>query len=64
MFMARRNPRRGVTGLYLTILARYPTREELQIVQEYARSEAGKGPNAMIDLTWALMNTTEFLYRH
>jgi Protein of unknown function (DUF1553)/Protein of unknown function (DUF1549) len=44
----------SVSDLYLLILSRYPTPEELQIV-------ASKGRN---DLAWALINTAEFLYRH
>jgi hypothetical protein len=61
---AGRNPRNAVTGLYLTILSRMPTEEELEIVKAYARSGEAKGPQAMLDLAWALINSAEFLYRH
>ena len=61
---AGRNPRNAVTGLYLTILSRMPTEEELEIVKAYARSGEAKGPKAMLDLAWALINSAEFLYRH
>ena len=43
-----------VSDLYLLILSRYPTDDELKII-------AAKGRN---DLAWALINTAEFLYRH
>lgn len=47
--------------LYLTILSRYPTEEELKIVQA-ARASSSSGPKT--DIVWALINTSEFLYRH
>jgi hypothetical protein len=53
-----------VTGLYLTILSRPPTAEELQAVSTYSKNGNLKPREAMIDLAWALMNSTEFLYRH
>jgi len=61
---ARVNPRETVTGLYLTILSRFPTDEELKIVAAYAPPGAGKGREAGVDLAWALINSAEFLYRH
>ncbi len=64
MMLARKNPRRAVTGLYLAILSRFPTEDELKAVAAYARNEETKGRIALIDLTWALLNSSEFLYRH
>jgi len=87
-------PAAAVNTLYLTILSRYPTAEEFEIIKDYAQSQDGKpaakpsgkaraktktrargrggskapsGANrriALIDLTWALINSSEFLYRH
>ena len=57
------NPRASVNGLYLTILSRFPTADELQVVSGYAQSGA-KGREAAVDLAWALINSAEFLYRH
>ena len=37
------NPREMVTEIYLTILSRFPTEDELEIVSAYARSGAGRG---------------------
>ena len=62
--IARRKPRTAVNGIYLAILSRFPTDEEFEIVQKYARGSETKGAKALIDLTWALVNSTEFLYRH
>jgi hypothetical protein len=62
---SRGNPRETVTGLYLTILSRFPTEEELKIVGAYAQSGgAAKGGTAAVDVAWALINSAEFLYRH
>jgi hypothetical protein len=52
-----------ITTLYLTILSRRPTADELQIAATYAQS-AGSRRTAGLDLAWALVNSAEFLYRH
>lgn len=49
--------------LYLTILSRRPTPEELKTVAEYVGASRSKR-DAATDIAWALINTTEFLYRH
>ena len=40
------------------------TPEELNVALEYARSPETRGPQTLTDLTWALINSAEFLYRH
>jgi hypothetical protein len=45
--------------LYLTILSRFPTEEELAIVVGYCESPSGGQTVA-----WALINSEEFLHRH
>ena len=52
-----------ITGLYLTILSRYPTDDELKVGAAYVQS-AGNRRTAGLDLAWALINSAEFLYRH
>lgn len=59
-----RNPRAGVGHLYLAILSRYPTDEELKAIGEYSQSGAASGRQNIVDLIWALFNSAEFLYRH
>jgi Protein of unknown function (DUF1553)/Protein of unknown function (DUF1549) len=54
-----RDPKELVNRIYLTILSRYPTADELKVVAGY-----GRGRPAVVDLAWALINNTEFLYRH
>jgi len=53
----------AVTELYLTILSRYPTEEELQTLAAYSRTGSGRG-TVLRDLAWALVNSPEFSYRH
>ncbi|MGD0016110.1 MAG: DUF1553 domain-containing protein [Verrucomicrobiia bacterium] len=57
-------PREIIDGLYLTILSRFPTDEELKIVRAYFQSSTERRRAAALDLAWALINSTEFLYRH
>jgi len=56
-----------VQELYLSILSRFPTSDELATLEQYGRpTKSGriKTREDWIDLTWALINSTEFLYRH
>ena len=54
----------SVTDIYLTILSRRPTKEELEIAGAYTTSGGAGRREAMVDLIWALINNAEFLYRH
>jgi len=58
------NPLETVTGLYLTILSRFPTEEELEVLKDYSQTAEAQGAEVFADLTWALINGPEFLYRH
>jgi len=53
-----------IEELYLTILSRFPTSEEVTKVEAYMRSGVVNGSEAGLDLAWALINSDEFLYRH
>jgi len=59
-----RSPRLVANQIYLTILSRYPTPEELRTVQSYATSRSAKAQETLADVTWALVNSAEFQYRH
>ncbi len=61
---AGKSRRRKATELYLTILSRFPTEKEIAIVKTYSQGAETKGAKALIDLSWALVNSSEFLYRH
>jgi len=51
-------------NLYLTILSRNPSDDELKIANTYATSSGIPRRQAAIDIAWALINSSEFLYRH
>ena len=57
-------PREMIAELYLTILSRFPTDAERQVVAAYSQGGAVKGREVLVDLAWALINNAEFLYRH
>jgi hypothetical protein len=58
------DPRAMLTSMYLTILSRYPTEDEVKIALAYTQSSGLDRRKAAIDVAWALMNSAEFLYRH
>lgn len=63
--MASKNPPREIlSSLYLAILSRYPTEEEFRVMGKYTQSSSSKDREAMVDLAWALINSSEFLCRH
>lgn len=64
LVQTRENPRQVVTGLYLIVLSRFPTEEELKTAVEYGQSSGLRPREAAVDLAWALINSAEFLYRH
>jgi hypothetical protein len=78
IFASGRKPDEIIVELYLTILSRRPTPDELQTLREVgtqtAPQAAPSGESAKpspektqadwVDIAWALINTDEFLYRH
>jgi hypothetical protein len=66
-----RKPEEMLDELYLTVLSRLPTAEEKQTALKYNSSSATSSKRGSfkrredwVDITWALINSTEFLYRH
>ena len=57
-------PRDPIDRVYLAILSRYPTDDELKTVSAYFQSVQGNKWPAAVDLAWALINSAEFLCRH
>ncbi len=59
-----RNPQELVKQIYLSILSRPPSEEEWKLVAAHSQNGNVRGQAAVVDLVWALFNSTEFLYRH
>jgi hypothetical protein len=64
LVVAGKEPRDIAIGMYLGILSRFPTDEELKIVEAYFQSSKLTRREAAVDLVWSLINSAEFLYRH
>jgi Protein of unknown function (DUF1553)/Protein of unknown function (DUF1549) len=64
LVVAGKTPRDIATGMYLGILSRFPTEDELKLVEGYFQSGKVARREAAVDLVWSLINSAEFLYRH
>ena len=64
LVVAGKEPRDIATGIYLGILSRFPTEDELKIVEGYFQSGKVGRREAAVDVVWSLVNSAEFLYRH
>jgi hypothetical protein len=64
LLKTRDNPRDVVTGLYLAILSRFPTEDELRIALAHFPAGGGDNRAPALDIAWALINGAEFLFRH
>ena len=64
LMVSRNSPRETLESVYLTIVSRFPTEAELRIVGAYSQSGIVKWRETVLDLAWALINSSEFLYRH
>ena len=61
---AGKTPREIAIGIYLGILSRFPTSDELKLVEAYFQSGKVGRREAAVDVAWSLINSAEFLYRH
>lgn len=64
LLQAKGDARELVTNLYLAILARTPTEDEWRVVSAYSQAAGNNRRTAALDLVWALLNGTEFRFRH
>ncbi len=64
MLVARRKPPESIRLLYLTVLSRFPTEDEVQAALQYGKPAGRLTRNDWLDITWALINSQEFLFRH
>ena len=56
------NPRAALGALYLRVLSREPTKQEVEICSRYLET-LGNPTEAFEDIYWSLINSTEFLTR-
>jgi len=61
---ARGDRNRLINILYVNILSRRPTPSETATAKEYFNSDRINSRQAVNDITWALINSKEFLFRH
>jgi hypothetical protein len=61
---SKKTLREMAAGMYLGILSRFPTEEELKTVEGYSQVGKVRTREAAVDLAWALINSAEFLHRH
>jgi hypothetical protein len=61
---SKKTPNEIAVGIYLGLLSRFPTGDELKAVEAYFKSGKVREREAAVDLAWALVNSPEFLYRH
>ena len=54
----------ALTNLYLAILSRRPTDDEVRAAAAYTQAAGTNRRQAALDLAWALINSAEFRYRH
>jgi hypothetical protein len=64
LFLRQGSPREMISTLYLTILSRYPTDEELRTIAGYSQAAGANRRGVAQDLAWALVNSPEFGFRH
>jgi len=64
MRIAGKRPGYAVREIYLLVLSRPPTPEEMRAVWGYGRVARIGGRAVLEDLVWALINSKEFLYAH
>ena len=64
LLRSKEAPRQKTTALYLAILSRYPTDEELKVVEDYTQPASSSTAGSPADVAWALINSDEFLHRH
>ena len=56
--------RERIGRIYLTLLSRNPTVEEIATIESYAETTSIGGAPLAADIVWVILNQPEFLYNH
>jgi hypothetical protein len=64
LLLRQADPLDAVRALYLTILSRHPTDDEVRVIAAYAQAAGANRRGVAQDLAWALINSAEFGFRH
>lgn len=59
-----RSPKDRVTRLFLSGLARRPTKNEVSIASKLLVARKGNEPEMLQDMWWAILNSNEFIMQH
>ena len=59
-----RSNQEAVANLFLTGLARKPSRKEMSIASQLLRARGGNPIEMMQDMWWAILNSNEFIFQH
>ena len=59
-----KTPKQISEEMYLSMLARMPQPEEIETVKGYLEANKNRRPEALGDLTWSLLTSTEFRLNH
>jgi hypothetical protein len=62
--IAKGNRRLAIRTIYMNVLSRPPTDDEVATIISYAKEAKLNPQQAANDIAWSLINTKEFLFRH
>ncbi|REJ91936.1 MAG: hypothetical protein DWQ29_05200, partial [Planctomycetota bacterium] len=58
------DPQQGIQELYLAVLSRMPTADEVSDATNYLASRPDDRPAAAQELVWGLLTSVEFRFNH
>jgi hypothetical protein len=64
LLQSTKSDRDLIDEIYLSVLSRFPTTDEVAAIDEYVKRPGANRTDAAQDVIWSLVNSAEFLYRH
>lgn len=62
--LIEKEPKSAVEEIYISLLSRYPEKEESEVAVQYLNREGIEMRDALEDVIWSLLNTAEFVLNH